>query len=307
MLVSVAIPAYNGADYLREAIDSVLAQTQTELEVIVVDDGSTDHTAEVARSYGDRVRYLYQENDRTNGAGARARAVREATGEWIAILDQDDRWLPTKIEKQLDAVRAMPESELSFTGFRAIDAAGNQVGEPVLTTLQGDVFHLLLSVNPYCASSALIKRSAIEKYGLPDPKPGPADYEWWLHFGRHCRVSVVSECLTEYRTHAENYSANMTRLAEQVLELLADQQTQLHQDCDECRRSLRNGRKHFSSLAADAHLNRFHEDARGGRMGTAWDSLVRAARLSPAMLLAPKRAAAVTKNSMLGLVRGRSS
>lgn len=307
MLVSVAIPAYNGADYLREAIDSVLAQTHAELEVIVIDDGSTDHTAEVVKSYGERIKYIYQKNDRTNGAGARARAVSEATGDWVAILDQDDRWLPEKIERQLEALRAMPEAELSFTGFRAIDAAGNPVGEPVLTTPQGDAFHLLLSVNPYCASSALIKRSAIEKYGLPRPKPGPADYEWWLHFGRHCRVSVVSECLTEYRTHAENYSADMTRLAEQVLALLADRQIHLHPNCDECRRSLQSGRKHFSALAADAHLNRFHEAARTGRMGTAWDSLLRAARLSPAMLLAPKRAAAVTKNSMIGLVRGRSS
>jgi glycosyltransferase involved in cell wall biosynthesis len=307
MLVSVAIPAYNGADYLREAIDSVLAQTHRELEVIVVDDGSTDHTATVCASFGERVKYVYQENDGTNGAGARAAAVRAATGEWVAILDQDDRWLHAKIEKQLGALRAMPEAELSFTGFRAIDTEGQAVDDPILTTPQGDVFHLLLSVNPYCASSALIKRTAIEKYGIPAPRPGPADYEWWLHFGRHCQVAVVPECLTEYRTHGENYSGNMTRLAEQVLELLDRQFANLHPDCDECGRSLRMGRKHFSELAADAHLNRFHEDARAGRMGTAWNSLARAARLSPRTVLSPKRAAAVTKNSVLGLVRGRTS
>ena len=307
MLVSVAIPAFNGADYLREAIDSVLAQTYRELEVIVVDDGSTDHTAKVCASFGERIKYVYQENDGTNGAGARAAAVRAATGEWVAILDQDDRWLPGKIEKQLAALRAMPEAEISFTGFRAIDAEGQPVDDPILTSPHGDVFHLLLSVNPYCASSALIKRTAIEKYGIPAPRPGPADYEWWLHFGRHCQVAVVPECLTEYRTHAENYSGNMTRLAEQVLELLDRQTANLHPDCDECGQSLRSGRKHFSELAADAHLNRFHKDARAGRMGTAWNSLARAARLSPGTVLNPKRAAAVTKNSVLGLVRGRTS
>jgi hypothetical protein len=303
MLISVAIAAYNGADYLREAIESVLAQTHRQIEIVVVDDGSTDHTAAVCAAFGDRVKYFYQANDGTNGAGARAAAIRAAAGEWIAILDQDDRWLPEKIEKQLAALADMPDAGLIFTGFRPIDETGQTAGEPVLTTPNGDVFHLLLTVNPYCASSALMKREAVEKYGLPDPRPGPADYELWLHLGRDCPVAVVSECLTEYRTHAENYSANMTRLAEEVLKLLDRQVGRLHPGCAECIRSLHSGRKHFAALAADAHLNRFHEDARAGRMLPAWTSLSRAARLSPGMVFSPRRAAAVTKNSVLGVTR----
>src|SRR5215471_18162147 len=103
MLISVAIPAYNGAEHLRDAIDSVLAQTYRPLEIIVVDDGSTDDTRAVCESYGDCLKYYYQENDATMGAGARARAIAQAKGEWVALLDQDDRWLPRKIARQVRA------------------------------------------------------------------------------------------------------------------------------------------------------------------------------------------------------------
>lgn len=305
MLISVAIAAWNGADYLREAIDSALAQTHQPLEVIVVDDGSTDHTAEVCRSYGDRVRYFYQDNDGTNGAGARAAAMRAASGEWIAILDQDDRWLPQKLEKQLAKLSEMPDVQMIFTGYCPIDENGQVAGAPVLTTPDGDVFHLLLTVNPYCASSALIKRTAVQAFGLPAPRPGPADYELWLHLARHGNVAVVPECLTEYRTHAENYSASMTRLAEGVLELLNRQQEQLHPNCSMCQKSLRLGLKHFRELAADAHMNQFHADARAGESSAARASLARAARLSPATVLSPRRGAAIIKNGLLGLARGR--
>jgi glycosyltransferase involved in cell wall biosynthesis len=305
MLVSVAIPAFNAADYLREAIDSVLDQTHQQLEIIVVDDGSTDHTREVCASYGERVRYFYQANDRTNGAGARAAAIKAATGEWIAILDQDDRWLPEKIEKQLQAIQSKPDSGLSFTGFRPIDEHGSISGEPVLTTPAGEVFHLLLSVNPYCASSALIKREAVIAFGLPEPRPGPADYELWLHLSRHCTVAMAPECLTEYRTHSANYSASMTRLAEGVLDVLDRQQSRLHSDCRQCISALREGKKHFSALAADAYLNQYHADARAGRLAAASASLHRAARLSPATVLSPLRALAIVKNGSLAAVRGR--
>lgn len=305
MLISVAIAAWNGADYLREAIDSVLAQTHQPLEIIVMDDGSTDHTAEVCRSYGDRVQYLYQENDGTNGAGARAAAMRAASGEWIAILDQDDRWMPQKIEKQLAKLAEMPDAQMIFTGYRPIDDKGQVVGEPILTTPEGDVFHLLLTVNPYCASSALVKRTALQAFGLPEPRPGPADYELWLHMARHGNAAVVPECLTEYRTHAENYSASMTRLAEGVLELLQRQQSQLHPDCPVCHKSLRSGLKHFRELAADAHLNQYHEEVRAGESAAARASLARAARLSPATVFNPRRGAAIVKNGLLGLARGR--
>ena len=97
--VSVVIPAYNAANFIRDTVDSALAQTHRDLEVIVVNDGSTDDTLNRLQPYGSRIRVL----DLANGGVARARntGVKEATGSWIAFLDADDLWRPEKIERQL--------------------------------------------------------------------------------------------------------------------------------------------------------------------------------------------------------------
>ena len=100
--VSVVIPCYNAAAYLRETLDSALGQTHPPLEVIVVDDGSTDDSAAIAQSYGPPVRVIRQENQ--GESVARNRGIDEAKGDWIAFLDADDLWKPTKLQKQLGAV-----------------------------------------------------------------------------------------------------------------------------------------------------------------------------------------------------------
>ena len=111
-LVSVMIGAYNAEPYVAEAIESVFAQTYRPLELIVVDDGSTDGTAAVVQSYGDRVTYAFQENG-GNGS-ARNHAVRLAAGELFAFLDADDRFVPDKLERQWDALQADPDLSIVF-------------------------------------------------------------------------------------------------------------------------------------------------------------------------------------------------
>lgn len=105
--VSVIIPTYNRAEYVTQAIDSVLAQTYPDYEIIVVDDGSTDNTKEVLLPYMDRIRYIYQEN---GGIGAaRNTGIKMAKGNWIAFLDSDDEWLPGKLAAQIRAVERHPQ------------------------------------------------------------------------------------------------------------------------------------------------------------------------------------------------------
>lgn len=111
-LVSAIINVYNGERYLAEAIDSVFAQTHRPLELIVVDDGSDDGTAEVAKAYGSKLRYVYQ--PRGGIGAARNRAVELAQGEYLAFLDADDRFTPDKLERQLAAFDADPELEMVF-------------------------------------------------------------------------------------------------------------------------------------------------------------------------------------------------
>jgi glycosyltransferase involved in cell wall biosynthesis len=115
-LISVLIPAYNAAPYLGEAIESVLAQTYRPLDVIVVDDGSDDDTAGVARAYGDRIRFASQQ--RGGGGSARNTAVGLARGSYFAFLDADDRFLPEKLEHQLGALNLDPELDMVFGHVR---------------------------------------------------------------------------------------------------------------------------------------------------------------------------------------------
>ena len=106
-LVSVVIPAYNAEQHLRRSVESVLAQTYRQFEIIVIDDGSTDHTAEVCRSYADRIRYLHKPNGGVSRA--RNRGIREANGEYIAFLDADDAWKPTLLEELVGHLKDHPD------------------------------------------------------------------------------------------------------------------------------------------------------------------------------------------------------
>src|SRR5689334_19825269 len=111
MSVSVLIPVYNGAQFIREAVDSVLAQRDVTVEVIVIDDGSTDETSRILESYGDSIRVLRQKNG--GHVNARNNGAKLAHGEWLAFLDADDMWQPEKLARQLAI--ATPEIGMVYT------------------------------------------------------------------------------------------------------------------------------------------------------------------------------------------------
>src|SRR5438477_8352790 len=115
MLVSVVIPTFNSADYLVQAIQSVLAQTYQDFEIIVVDDASTDNTNGVLQSFADRICYVRQ--DRGGPSAARNRGILQARGELIAFLDADDLWRPTKLARQVDYLKCHPQACLVYTDF----------------------------------------------------------------------------------------------------------------------------------------------------------------------------------------------
>jgi glycosyltransferase involved in cell wall biosynthesis len=112
-LISCVVPLFNAERYIREALNSILAQTYRPIEIVVVDDGSTDRSAQIVVSYGDRVRYLFQHN--AGPAAARNRGLSAAHGEFIAFLDADDLWHPDKLSKQMARFRTRPELELCIT------------------------------------------------------------------------------------------------------------------------------------------------------------------------------------------------
>jgi len=203
--VSIVIPVYNGSNYLREAIDSALAQTYKNVEVIVVNDGSNDEgkTEAIARAYGDRIRYVWKPN--WGVASALNRGIREMTGEWFSWLSHDDVYYPEKIEKQVRLAMAHPGARVVVCNTGVMDAAGrilhenNRVGPPVLRG--GSAYWELWLY----ACSLLVHRSCFDVIGLlNESNRTTQDMELVLMLLHHFDVYHLPEILVKRRDHAES-------------------------------------------------------------------------------------------------------
>lgn len=313
MKISVAIAAYNAADYLRQAINSVLAQTVPPFEIIIVDDGSKDHTRQVCESFGHKVRYFYRENDGTAGIGARWQSINEARGEWIGLLDHDDLWRPAKLERQTAAVETFPNSGVVFTRYCSIDEQGVplEVCDPAETSGRfiklepHDALHHLLIANPYCPSSALVLRSVLLDCGPPDPA-SCGDWSDWFRITDKYPMVVVDEYLTEYRTGASHFCADKDQLARRMQHTLTRQRARLRPGCADCRAAFQKGKAHVAqvfSVAARAYLDRYHEATDLGDTVTARSLMREVIRTAPREVLQPRRLAAASKNYAKAVIK----
>lgn len=194
----------NGAATLREAVDSVLGQTFGDWELIVWDDCSTDESARVIQEYKDpRIRYLLSPEDTPLGR-ARDMAIRKATSEWVAFLDQDDVWLPRKLEKQL-ALDDGPRVGLIYGRTMRFSASGSEWDfdhrHEYKPLPEGDIFARLFVDSCYIAmSSAMMRRKAIEELGgIPDVIRVTPDYYLFAGVARHYEARAVQEVVCRYR------------------------------------------------------------------------------------------------------------
>lgn len=210
--VSVVIPTYNRADCISEAIDSAIAQTYKDYEIIVVDDGSQDNTRDVLKQYGDKIKYVYQENK--GEAGARNRGIKEAIGEYVAFLDSDDIWLKDKLEKQ---VKVLSNSNVD-TGlvYCAMQVMQNKtLTHKILPSFPAFNFNDLLIGHKCFSMSVLVRKECFERIGLFDEsiKLG-CDYEMWLRLTLRYKVEFISEPLAIYRKGDGNMSNNLKGMKE---------------------------------------------------------------------------------------------
>jgi glycosyltransferase involved in cell wall biosynthesis len=210
-LVSVVIPNYNYAHYLRETIDSVLAQTYPHIEVIVVDDGSTDASKDILAGYGDNIRTVFQQNQGVSAA--RNNGAAESNGEFISFLDADDAWLSTKIEKQ---VRAFDNDEtlgLVHVGVVEVDADGNSLVER-LEGVEGQVSSILLMLKREGVlgggSGLMVPRHVFDEVGGFDLRLSTsADWDLFYRISESYDVAFVPEVLLRYRVHGSNMHGNV--------------------------------------------------------------------------------------------------
>lgn len=200
--VSVIIPTYNCARYLPEAIDSVLAQSFQDFEIIVIDDGSTDNTAEVLQSYGDRLRVIYQQNQGV--ALARNQGIQAAQGQWIAFLDADDVLLTHKLEAQIELAASYSDLGIIHSGWNRVDAEGN-----LLMTVKPwqEIPELTLESwlrwKPVLPSAMLFRRQWLNQAGGFDPRFPPAeDTELVLRLAlMGCQAKWLPQITVNYRQH----------------------------------------------------------------------------------------------------------
>lgn len=205
-LVSVVVPCYNMAGYTRETIDSLLSQTYDPIEIIAVDDGSSDDTRAVLRSFGSRIRAVFQEN--AGACRARNRGYRESSGELVAFLDCDDLWEPEKAVKAVSALKDRSEAAMSYHHALWIDATGKTVGPARFPALpSGDIFRTLFVENFVRNSTPVIRRAAIEAVGAWDERIFvPADWEFWIRIAKRYPVIFIPEVLSRTRV-ASHYNA----------------------------------------------------------------------------------------------------
>jgi len=203
-MVSVIIPTYNSVKCIRRAIDSVLAQTYSDYEIIVVDDGSTDNTAQVVKSYGGKVRYIYQEN--AGVSVARNTGIAAAKGQWIAFLDADDEWLPEKLKKQMELLARCSELVWCATNYYQSDGKSRKPRISVSSlekALAGREY-----IENYFAEAArkrchigtptvVVHRTVFEDLGGFEPgRAAGEDFDMWCRIAFHYpRVGFISSPL----------------------------------------------------------------------------------------------------------------
>ena len=218
MKISVVIPAYNAEKHLARAIDSVLSQTRPADEVIVIDDGSTDATAEVAGSYGDKVIFLQQEN--AGVSVARNTGIEAAAGDWIAFLDADDEWLPKKIECQSEHLARNPDLKWTYTNM-SWDREQQGTVKPIhplfrLTKIYADECfedYLCAYRNGFFASTItlMIHRSVFGAVGMFEPGMKRAqDNDLWYRIAyQYPKVGYLPESLSIYHLDTQDSSTKI--------------------------------------------------------------------------------------------------
>ena len=198
--VTVLIPAYNAASTIERAVDSVLAQTYKDYEIIVVDDGSRDATSEIVAAYGSERIRLFRLPLNRGESGAMNEGIAAARGELVAFLDADDEWLHTKLEKQVEVLRRNPDAVMATCGCRFIDVQGNvfrEFGIPPPGIKPTEVWRSLLSASFIAKPCVVARLSALRSVGPFDTKLAiAADQDMWIRLAMTGPVEFVQEFLT---------------------------------------------------------------------------------------------------------------
>lgn len=219
--VSVVIPAYNSIAYLPETVASVLQQTFTDFEILIVDDGSTDQTVAWANQIPDsRVCVITQPNQGVSVA--RNTGILCAQGDYVAFLDADDVWEPNKLEQQVRYLETNPTIGWVHSWVSLIDAHSQPVGKRLISHAEGQIWKTLIFRNAIACCSVMVRRSCFSVAGLFDPEIRSAeDWELWIRLAFHYPVGLIKQPLARYRVLPTSKSKNcqlVERSLHQIIE-----------------------------------------------------------------------------------------
>ena len=218
--ISVIVPTYNNVNAIQRTIASVVAQTFSDWELIVINDGSTDGTADCVRMIGDdRIRLFSFDN--AGVATARNRGIDRAQGRFLAFLDADDLWAPKKLENQRQALLQDSRADVAYSWTVFLDENGLVQFRQIPEKIVGDTYRQILTHNfLMCGSTPLIRREAIESTGYFDASHSPVeDWDYFIRLARHHRFTVVPEHEVFYSQSAGSASAQLTLLESKIMVL----------------------------------------------------------------------------------------
>jgi len=199
-LVSIIVPSCNMAQFLPDAVQSALAQSYPNLEVLIVDDGSTDDTPQVVRQWEGNARVRVHRQANAGLSDARNQGIALTRGPFVALLDADDIWATEKLSRQMSLFKGRPEVGVVYSDFQLMDRAGTALPRGPVHMHRGWVSGALLIENFVPASSAVVRRECFERYGGFDTKLRTGeDYDMWLRLSPHFQFDFVAEPPIRYR------------------------------------------------------------------------------------------------------------
>jgi glycosyltransferase involved in cell wall biosynthesis len=298
MLVSVIIPCYNQAHFVGDAIESVLAQTWPQREIIVVDDGSRDDPAMVVAPYAG-VRLIRQTNQGVSAA--RNRGMRASTGEFLIFLDADDRLTSRALEVHLHHLQARPDCAMAAGHYCEIAADGTVLGTPKQHRVISEYYKTLLGGGDcvWLPAAVLYRRAELEAVGgWNEARSGCADWDLYLHIAQRYPICCHTEVVAEYRQHLPSMSRNSGAMLRDALAVFAAQAEFIHTHPEfaaEYRDGLRKARCYYGErLTTDIRLN-----LREGRWRQVWSGVTTLAQYCPQAI--PQHLANKLKNLMRGV------
>jgi len=255
-LISVVIPAYNREDTIGYCIQSILRQSYANFEIVVVDDGSTDRTVAVIRSFQDQRIRVIETIARRGAQAARNVGIRAAAAEWIAFLDSDDEWMPEKLEKQVEVLRSEEFDSRTFVNCGGIMIDGDSGKRTKVGTVpvkNDDAYRSLLSMSGIMFQGMLASKSALISIGLLDE--AVSSFQEWdtaIRLAKHCNFFFLSEPLFIYHQHSgDTISKNSARAVEGYDYIVEKFKNEIVRECgagaldvhaiDQIRRCIRKG------------------------------------------------------------------